>query len=215
MPIPRRHGLLVLALVFLSGCASSPYDFVAASAVVRVVDGYSYDGSRVRNGTGEITIELNTVGNSGRVLSHVVDQGKVYDVVFNEFGGDEPYKDGGINQEFYEHGDTGNGSGELPKFYAYVAAWGFGTVRLNDEPQRDPSTLRERWVAHLMVSKGHVRSQLNNGVYKSDGVTVFDPKAPDDGIVHREGAQAMLQLRTGSNDLYYHFVFNDVKIARR
>lgn len=209
-----RLLVFALALVVGAGCLGSPFDFEATAADARVIDGFSYDGSRVRRAEGSLTVQLDTEGDAGRVLVHLVDAGKVYDVVFNEFFGREPYKEGGVHRDFFEHGATGNGSGELPEFYAYVAAWGSATIRLNDQPLRDPTTLGPRWTAHLMIARGHVRDANTGAVYKSDGRAVFDPTTPADGFVNRTGAQAMLQLKTAANDLYYHFEFEGVRITR-
>lgn len=205
---------LPMLLALLPGCLSSPYDVKATGTDARIIDGYSYDGARVRRGLGDITIELNSARDTGRVLAHVVDGNRIYDVVFNRFRGTETYKDGGIHRDFVEHGATGNGSGELPAFPAYAAAWGSGTIKLNNQTVRDPLTLAESWTAHLMLVRGHVRDPATGAVYKADGRTYFDPQTPHDGFVNRTGAQAILQLKTANNDLYYNFEFEDVRVTK-
>lgn len=213
MPVRSSFWLLLLGLA-LAGCLASPYDFRATGSDARFIEGYAYDGVGVHRANGNLEVELNAAKDTGRVGAHVEYANHAYDVVFNRFFGSDAYKGGGVHRDFVEHGATGNGSAELPAFHAYVAAWGAASMRLDGQPVRDPTTLADEWQGHLMVVRGHVRDENSGAVYKADGRSFYDPATPDDGLVNRTGAQAILQLRTANKDLVYHFEFEAIRIAK-
>lgn len=216
-PIPFLLATTALLSAGLSGCFGSDYSFEANGTQPLIIDGgYSYDGKLVRTAAGgSITIQLDNGSDTGRVEAVVRDQGgPEWRIVFDEFFPSSPTHDGGIREDFYEHGATGNGDTKLPRFFAYAAAWGSATVERDGQPVKEPNTLDDRFPAHLMVSMGKVRDATTYQIYKADGTCCYNPDNPEDGAPASEaGAQAILQVKTASGAFYLHFQFEDLTVT--
>lgn len=215
--IPFLLAIVALATMAFPGCFGSDFSFGATGTEPLMIDGgYSYDGKLVRKAeSGSLDVQLDNGSDTGRVVAVVRDQGgPEWRVVFDEFFPSSPTHDGGIREDFHEHGDTGNGDSKLPTFFAYAAAWGTATVERDGQAVKEPNTLADRFPAHLMVAKGKVRDPDTYQIYKADGTCCYNPdNASDGGPASEIGAQAILQVKTASGAFYLHFQFEDLTIT--
>ncbi len=217
--IPAAVGprtLLASLLLFgLAGCGAPAEDFAARASDARIIPRgtYAYDGEGVLMAEGELDVGLDNDEDDGWISATVRQGNHVYDVEWTGFSATTAYQDGGVVRNQNLCGTTGRGSAELPEFFAYAAAWGTALVKTDGEVERDPTTLASTFGAHLFVARGHVR-EPNSGVIRNTAGGAYDPNRPDDFLLHGEGAQAVLQVRTASRDLWYQFEFEDVVLER-
>src|SRR5881296_247494 len=84
-------------------------------------DHLDYNGKRLNQVPGRISIEVDERANTGVVLVEFAEGTDRYRIVFDRFAGTAPYQDGGIATRVYEHGDSGNGDPLYPKTWLYLA----------------------------------------------------------------------------------------------
>jgi hypothetical protein len=108
-------------------------------------DHLDYAGKHLTAVKGTITIDVNELANSGKVLAEFVEGSDRYRVVFDRFTEKAPFQDGGIATRIYEHGDSNNGDPLYPKTWLYLGAWGTATMWKNDQ------VLYQDYDAHFMV----------------------------------------------------------------
>jgi hypothetical protein len=177
--------------------------------------GYTYDGTFVQKAEGTLSVKLNDEDNTGLVTATVTTRsGTTWTITFDEFAGTVDRQGGGVRFNFDEHGNTGNGTPELPKFYALAAAWGTATITKDGQKVQEPNTLGERFSAHLMVVKGQVRNPDTGRILKMDKTCCYDPSAPLDGHVSEIGSQAILQAKTKTGAFFLHLEFEDLAFKK-
>lgn len=205
-----------LLLVLLSGCGERPYDFETDASDVRVIPRgtYAYDGKDVHRAEGTLEVRVHSDHDAGLVRARVVDGVHTYDVAWATFNGSAPYQSGGVARDFIVHGNSGNGGPEWPPFFAYLACWGWATLRDNGEIQNDPSVAQPYFYGYLAIARGKVRDPSTGIVYNVARTGPYDPAQPTDGSVLGTGAQALLQLRTAGNEVWYYVEFDEVHITR-
>lgn len=216
-PIPFLLATTALLTSAFAGCLGSDFSFEATGTEPLIINGgYSYDGRLVEKAeSGSVTIQLDNESDTGRVEAVVRQQGgSEWRVVFDVFFASSPTHDGGIREDFYEHGATGNGDTDLPRFFAYAAAWGSATVQEDGQAVREPNTRNDRFPAHVMISQGKVRDPATYEIYKADGTCCYNPDNPEDGAPASDaGAQVILQVKTASGAFYLHFQFEDITVT--
>ena len=111
-------------------------------------DSFRYNGRGIQVGKGYANINVNERTNTGRVIAVSETSFGTLTFVLKEFGGTEPYIDGGISKNLYLHGTTGNGPPVLPKSFTYLAGWGRADVYLNGK------ILYKNYDSHFMLTEG-------------------------------------------------------------
>lgn len=215
MPGAPRFVLFIYAIcvAVVAGCFSSTA-FEAHGSHVLVIAGYAYDGQNVRTAEGELKVKLDNRRNTGAVHATVRDVLETIDIRFANFTGRLPYQSGGVARNLHLWGDTGNGSTVFPKVYVYAAAFGYATLDIDGEPQRDPTNLRQTLPAYFFLTRGVYRDPDTHLVYSSEPGRPYDPAKPTESTINQIGAQATLLLYTSRGTLHRHVEFRDVIIDR-
>jgi len=208
-------GVVVL-VACLSGCSGGAADVVLHATDARMLPRYDYDyeGKRFTRAEGRLNASVDTRKDQGSIVAHIEAGPDSYDVSWSSFAGSQPYQSGGATRGVVLYGSTGNGSTELPAFFAYLACFGRATARHNGEADFDPTTTRPDFDARFLVVRGHVRDPQKGIVYNEARNGPYDPSKPDVGFVNATGSQAILQLRTATGELWYHFEFEDVRLDK-
>lgn len=106
------------------------------------------DGSRLREVSGTIDLDVNEIDNTGSFRADLeLPEGR-YQVTIDRFEEFSPCQDGGIAAWLFEHGDSGCGDSNWPKSILYLAGWGWGSATLNEGP------LHSGFQVHFMVTQG-------------------------------------------------------------
>lgn len=209
-----RASLIVVVL--LAGCLGGGNDVVIEADDARMLPRYSYDydGSQFTRASGSLSASVDTERNTGTIEASVTVGPDLYEVLWQRFEAPEPYQSGGAARGLRVHGSTGNGSSELPEFFAYLACFGRATVSHNGRVEEDPTTRAGEFDARLLVARGHVRDAQTGIIYNDLRNGAYDPSQPDAAWVNATGAQAILELRTETGELWYHFEFENVKLEQ-
>ena len=106
------------------------------------------DASNLRAVSGEVSIDVDEIGNTGTFRAELeLPEGR-YVVEMDRVHEFSPCQDGGIAAFLFEHGNSGCGDANWPKSLLYVAGWGYGHATLNGE------LLYEDYELHFMVTQG-------------------------------------------------------------
>jgi hypothetical protein len=211
----RLVASLLLALV-LAGCQGAGADAVVRGDDARMLPRFTYDyeGKRFTFATGSLEASVDTSANTGTIVASLTVGPDAYQVRWGAFSGSEPYQSGGAARGLMLHGSTGNGSTELPAFFAYLACFGRATVTHNGEAELDPTTGQPEFGARLYVVRGHVRDARTGIIYNDVRNAAYNPERPDQAWVNATGAQAILQLRTATDQIWYHFEYETVRLEK-
>lgn len=184
MPLRARARLaFVVAVAFLvAGClAVSPQSrFRASGSQATVFQGYDYGGQTAMAAEGSIAIDVDDETNKGTAAAELRVEGRATRIAFTTFAASRPFHDGGVRDDFPEHGATGNGDALLPELHALSAGWGTGTVTIDGAPFHDPMTGSDLFTLHYMVTDTAVRNPQTGRVTKADGEAAYDPQTPSD-----------------------------------
>lgn len=209
-----RSPLLFLAValaVGIAGCAkpapASTHEFSAAGG--KVSPGWAYDAAGLVPGAAQLTGTLDDAANKGSVNVSFDYLGSKYVALFDQFKESKPFQDGGVRFEFDEHGNSGNGDANLPKFHAKLAAWGVAKVTKDGEPLKGGAT-SDVWTAHLMIARDAPRG-LDGKIVKADGTTPYDPAKPDDAKLNMGKTQALFFIQSPDGPLSMRGPINDSK----
>lgn len=211
----RAFPILLLA-VAASGCVGSDFDFEATASDARILPrfSYAYDGEGVARAEGELSIAADSDKDTGRVTMTVRQTSTTYTLDWDAFDGAEPFQSGGVVRGITLHGTTGNGSADLPAFFAYLGLWGQTDLYVNGRAENDPIRGAPGFDARLYVVRGRVRDAETGIIHDGQKTGPYDPADPEDAFVDAEGSQAVVELRTATGDLWAHFEFENVRITR-
>lgn len=183
--------------VLLAGCAApGPVAFVAWGGRPAVFAGYDYDAATLELGNGSIALSVDAAADTGSATAGFTFRGQEWSVAFERFEGTAPFHEGGIRNDFPEHGATGNGDTLLPEIHALSAGWGTGTVRVAGQPLVDPLTGHATYRLHYMVTDTAPRDPATLKVTKEDGNATYDPASPSDARVHAGVRQILLNVQS-------------------
>lgn len=153
----KKSVILVYATIMvLSVAALSAYAVAGARAtwVLRgsegiIIGGYSdnfdYGGGNTRAIEGDIKLQVNAENDVGSVVTKVIappsdpinPEAGVYltgevKIVMNHFSGPMPFMEGGIADDIFVHGATGQGPPVMPKVKTFLGGWGTADVYVSD-----------------------------------------------------------------------------------
>ena len=106
------------------------------------------EAKKVRPVSGAVTIDVNEIKNTGKLVAKLKLPEGNFEMVMDRFVQSQPCQDGGIAAWTFEHGDSGCGDSNWPKTLIYVAGWGLADARLNGK------LLYDDYQAHFMVTQG-------------------------------------------------------------
>lgn len=191
-------SLLVALSIVLAGCAlfsseaQIPDHIVVQASDAFVIDRWNPNSSGVVEAEGSATIDVVSSTATGTVTGSVTLEGKTTTFEWIEFHGDEgkPSHANGINQDFQEHGATGNGHNRSPELHAVTSGWGTANLTFDGEPLFNPLTGRAPFPAHFMVTDTGVRHDesrelrlVNGSLYRPDNAS-DGQNYPGDNEVH-------------------------------
>lgn len=189
---------VVTALV-LAGCASPPPTaFKAHGASPVMFMGYDYAGASAVPGQGAADVSVDFAKDTGTAsFTFTGPGGAAFSAQFTRFmeSPGKAFQQGGVRDDFPEHGNTGNGDAMLPTIHALSAGWGVGTVTLNGQPLTDPTTGQPQFALHYMVTDTGPRDPATHKVTKADGSTPYDPASPTDAKV-TQAKEIMLNIQS-------------------
>jgi hypothetical protein len=171
-----------MALLALGGCirADQGQAFKAHGAQPVLFMGYDYAGTTAQVAQGAADIDVDAARDTGTAVFTFGAGNQTFEVRFAQFHEAQPFQQGGVRNDFPEHGDTGNGDAQLPTIHALSAGWGSGTVTLGGQALRDPVSRDTTFTLHYMVTDTGPRDPASRKVTKADGSTPYDPAAPAD-----------------------------------
>ena len=199
------------------------------------VDSFVWDGDGVVPIKGKVKLEIDPVGNAGKIeVSWEDDYGEW---TYKQTAFSPPHHPTGlqvgpsvsntvlisndpVTSNVYLHGDTMAGGPMLPTVFNYLATWGPAEVTLNgeafDNPFDGPTPL---WVGHTMTSAG-VRNE-DGQVLKVDG-EIYNMMAAGNGfadnndlefhLVFHEAPMPMTTNFPPPHSFFYHLTFEDVEL---
>ena len=104
--------------------------------------------NNLRPVSGEVTIDVNEITNSGEFRAELQLPEGSYRIELERFHEFSACQDGGVAAYLFEHGNAGCGDANWPKSILYVAGWGYGSATLNGE------TLYKDFEIHFMLTQG-------------------------------------------------------------
>lgn len=202
----RLIPLPIVLFLLLAGCAGpleeTPTDgrFEAAGRgrPSWVAPTMSYDGTDARHVICVILIQADAETDTGQVrfdLEPDEMHGKNWDFVMDNFFGAEPWKEGGIRDEFDAHGTTGVGTAALPKVHVQQAGWGEVRVTVDDQVLKDPVTGEGTWLAEYEVVTTGIRDDQSGSIRTADQKRPFDPAKPEDAFANPNDAEIHFTMR--------------------
>jgi hypothetical protein len=146
-------------------------------------DNFAYDGKNVTPVDGTATVEVNTAQDTGsmevvfngtiRPEKEVSYSGEIR-LVYEEFSGaGSDFKEGGITDFVYLHGDSGQEAPVMPTVRTYLASWGPVDIYVDGEK------VYEQLVGHMMLTEA-ARDQETYAIYDESGEGYYSPKEPGD-----------------------------------
>ncbi len=156
-------------------------------------DNFNYDGSRVRALKGDALVSMDADKDSGSTIvnlkgSITPEKGKTLKgdikIVYRIVREGPAFKEGGVADFVYLHGDTKQGPPVMPKTRSYLAAWGRADVFLDGE------LVYKDLDGHIMYTEG-TRDPGNGVIYSSDRKGVYSPKNPTDFSIYDPDAREL------------------------
>jgi hypothetical protein len=186
-------------------------------------DNFAYDGKNVRPVEGSAQVEVNADKNTGTMEVQfngtiTPEEGVSYEgeirMVYEKFvGAGSPFKEGGIADYIYLHGDTGQEAPVMPTVRSYLASWGPVDIYVNGEK------VYEELVGHMMLTEA-ARDQESYAIYDESGEGFYSPKKPgDSSIAHSDRRTLHFVAHTTKQDggnfpphtVWLHLNFQDVE----
>jgi hypothetical protein len=186
-------------------------------------DNFAYDGEDVTPLEGSATVDVNVAEDTGTMevtFNGTInpEKGVTYSgdirMVYEQFSaaGSE-FKEGGIADYIYLHGDTGQEAPVMPTVRSYLASWGPVDIYVDGEK------VYEKLVGHMMLTEG-ARHRDTYAIYAADGESFYSPKEPvDSSIAHPERRALHFVAHTTKQDggnfpphtVWIHVNFQDVE----
>lgn len=214
--IVRAAAVALLVLFVVSGCLGSKADVVVSASDARVVPPYGldYSGTSVKRAEGTMGGSFHTGANKATVVAHVQDGPRTYDLSWASVRDEASYQSGGVARSIRLHGATGNGTGILPAFDAYAAAWGTVTLNVDGQVERDPTNRAESFAAAVYLVRGRVRDAATGAILDESRQRPYDPGKPTSGYVDPDGAQVIILLRAQDGTPWRGFEFHRVALEK-
>lgn len=184
-------AVAVAASVALAGCAlfasepAIPDHIVVQASDAWWINGWSYNHTGAHQAEGSATIDVVASEGTGTVTGEIVHNGSTTSFEWIAFEGDpdSPSQDNGINQDFQEHGATGNGHDLVPELHAVTSGWGTANLSVDGEPLMNPFTGERAIPAHFMVTDTGIRDDGTRQVRLRDG-SLYRPENASEGMNH-------------------------------
>lgn len=204
----RIPAVALAAVVALSGCAlfvseqeaAIPDHIVVDGSDPLLIQGWAYDGENVTAGEGSLTIDVVNSTANGTVEGTVNAADTTVEFSFEGFAGAEgkPSHANGINQDFPEHGDSGNGHNKIPKLHAVTSGWGPAKVTVDGTPVHDPVTGQPTVAGHFMVTDTGIRHDGSREI-RTRGGGIYSPSDAGNGQSYEGDNEVHLVFKsTGS-----------------
>lgn len=169
--------VLVAATVLLAGCTlfasdvGIPDHIVVHASDAFWIDGWGYDAANVTEAEGSMTIDVVASAGTGTATGSITVDDTTTTFDFIEFHGADgkPSHDNGINQDFQEHGASGNGHDLIPELHAVTSGWGTVNVSVDGQPIVNPLTGEWPIPAHFMVTDTGIRDDASREVRVENG----------------------------------------------
>ena len=173
---------------------SNPQYLVMKNAVWVGVPGdyYNFNGSYTRPTDGFAILDVDDINNDGVFVAKVKNNSDIVTIVAVNFTG----YDGGVKYDVELHGTTGRGDtglSDYPRVYAYVAAWGYADVYVNDTLTYNDLSIE------VMFTRG-IRSDTTRAVNESSGINYFDPTDLDDVYTYTNDRELHVILHSTTSD---------------
>lgn len=148
-------------------------------------DNFNYDGSRVVPMLGKAKVILDAERDGGAMVVKVKgtinpEKGKTYtgDITIHyAIAKDGPaYREGGVADFIYLHGETKQGPPVMPKVKSFLAAWGTADIYINDE-------LVYRGLDGHMMYTERTRDPKSKAIYNRDRSGFYSHKDPGNGSI--------------------------------
>lgn len=148
-------------------------------------DNFSYDGSRVSPIVGDAEVALDAEKDTGNVVIKLYgtitpEKGKTYTgkiiIYFHPEKGGPAFKEGGVADFIYMHGDTKQGPPVMPKARTYLASWGTADVYVNGK------LVYKGLDGHIMYTE-RIRDTFTQAIYNHDRTGYYSPKHPADSSI--------------------------------
>lgn len=175
------------------------------------VNSFNYDGNGVEDVEGHVSIDVDPIANTGRVVARWKDEHGQWDLSLelttspHHPSGLRVSPDANVNKLLYEdpvvtdvhlHGNTTAGMPVLPTVHTKLAIWGQAAVKLNGIPFDNPfdGPFPPLWELHLMVTEG---VRFPDGTVRAEDGSIYNP------MIHAAKGQV------DSQDLEVHLTFHD------
>lgn len=178
--------VLALLTVPLAGCFGDdegiPSNIEVDASDPWVTEGWAQDGQAITQASGQARLVADNASGSGSFTANVTVGGSTFEVLADTF---EPlpgkgFMGNGINQSITLHGDTGQGTPELPRTSVVVATWGPMVLSQESNVVPDPLTGEPQLFGHAMVTDAGIRSDEDRRVVTEDG-SVYGPAQAGSG----------------------------------
>lgn len=185
-------------------------------------DNFNYDGSRVTPLLGKAKIILDSVKDTGTMVVYVKgtinpEKGKTYTgdikMYYTITTGGPAFREGGVDDFIYMHGDTKQGPPVMPRVRAYLASWGAADVYVNDE------LVYKGLDGHMMYTE-RSRDRSSKAIYNKDRSGFYSHKEPGNFSIAAPHENELhfvahsMEKDTGNfspNTVWIHLNFEQVK----
>lgn len=185
-------------------------------------DNFNYDGSRVKALKGDATVSLDADKDVGSTVVNIKgsitpEKGKTLKgdirIVFRIVRGGPAFKEGGVADFVYLHGDTAQGPPVMPKTRAFLASWTRADVFVNGE------LVYKDLDGHVMYTertldpkKGVIYSSDRSGFYSNKKPTDYSIFDPDSREVHFVAHSEVKDMNNyPPHTVWIHLNFTEVK----
>ena len=180
-------GNVAMEVIGFDGSHSPVWDLKADSPLLigGYGDNFNYNGSQVVPMLGKAKVILDTERDGGAMVVKLKgtinpEKGKTYtgDITIHYAiaKGGPAFREGGVADFIYLHGDTKQGPPVMPKVRAFLAAWGSADIYVNDE------LVYKGMDGHMMYTE-RARDPKTRAVYKRDRSGFYSHKDPANGSV--------------------------------
>ncbi len=148
-------------------------------------DNFSYDGSNITPMFGKAMVKVDSKRDTGTMVVKL--KGTINPQIGKSYTGDIKiyykikkggldYKEGGVADFIYLHGDTKQGSPVMPKVRTYLAAWGSADVYVNDR------LVYQNLDGHMMLTE-RSRDIKTRAISNKDKSGFYNPKDPENASI--------------------------------
>jgi hypothetical protein len=156
-------------------------------------DNFNYDGSNVSPLFGKAMVKLDANRNAGIMVVNLKgtinpQKGKTYTgditMYYRIDQGGPAYREGGVADFIYLHGDTKQGPPLMPKLRTYLAAWGSADVYVNDK------LVYQNLDGHMMLTE-RSRDIKTRAIYNKDRSGFYSPNDPSNASIADPDSQEL------------------------